>query len=244
MGRLEQRTSIPLYEQVMNGIRDKIESGAYQPGSQIPTEHELAEAYCVGRVTVRRAIEELAAEGYLTKQQGRGTFVNPPKLLRKVQFGTDVQSFSAACREDGMEAGSTLVARLTAPAGRELAAFLGIPEGDDVLVIERLRTADGIPVLLDRHYLPRERFAFLLGERLDGPVSLFELLHRRAGIRPRQAPGRTIEIVRANREVAAALGVPEGEPLFLMKSRFFDTDGAPLFVGWQYIVGSRFVLCA
>lgn len=48
MGRLEQRTSIPLYEQVMNGIRDKIESGAYQPGSQIPTEHELAEAYCVG----------------------------------------------------------------------------------------------------------------------------------------------------------------------------------------------------
>ena len=85
--RREKESSVPLYQHVMHEIRGKIESGEYQSGSQIPTELELSTDYNVGRVTVRRAIEELVGEGLLTKQQGRGTFVNAPKLMRKVQFG-------------------------------------------------------------------------------------------------------------------------------------------------------------
>lgn len=242
--RRERDVSVPLYQQVMHGIRGQIEAGAFPPGTQIPTEHELAGEYNVGRVTVRRAIEELVSEGLLTKQQGRGTFVKAPKLVRKVQFGSDVQSFSTACRGDGLVPSATLVARYRTPAGTDAAGFLGMPSGSELLVVERLRRADDIPVLLDRSYFPAERFAFLEEAKLDGSASIFETICAHTGEYPRQAPGRTIEIVRAGREPADALDVPLGEPLFLMKSNFVDSAGEPFFVGWQYVVGSRFVLCA
>ena len=233
--RREKESSVPLYQHVMHEIRSKIESGEYQSGSQIPTELELSTDYNVGRVTVRRAIEELVGEGLLTKQQGRGTFVNAPKLMRKVQFGADVRSFSAACRDDGMEPNAELIARYSAPV-------LSLDPGCEVLVVERLRTANNIPVLLDRSFFPHDRFSFLEDAKLDGQVSIFAEICAQTGSYPKQAPGRTIEIVRAGQEVAEALDVPVDEPLFLMKSNFLDASGEAFFVGWQYVVGSRFRL--
>lgn len=240
--RREKESSVPLYQHVMHEIRSKIESGEYQSGSQIPTELELSTDYNVGRVTVRRAIEELVGEGLLTKQQGRGTFVNAPKLMRKVQFGADVRSFSAACRDDGMEPNAELIARYSAPVGGDIAEFLSLDPGCEVLVVERLRTANSIPVLLDRSFFPHDRFSFLEDAKLDGQVSIFAEICAQTGSYPKQAPGRTIEIVRAGQEVAEALDVPVDEPLFLMKSNFLDASGEAFFVGWQYVVGSRFKL--
>lgn len=93
-GLTDGKAAIPLYQQVIDIIKNDINSGTYKAGARIPNEFELAESYKVGRVTVRRAIEELVQQGYLTKQQGRGTFVNAPKLKRKIRQKDDVQSFS------------------------------------------------------------------------------------------------------------------------------------------------------
>lgn len=79
-GLTDGKAAIPLYQQVIDIIKNEINSGAYKAGARIPNEFELAESYKVGRVTVRRAIEELVQQGYLTKRQGKGTFVNAPKL--------------------------------------------------------------------------------------------------------------------------------------------------------------------
>lgn len=92
-GLTDGKAAIPLYQQVIDIIKNDINSGTYKAGARIPNEFELAESYKVGRVTVRRAIEELVQQGYLTKQQGRGTFVNAPKLKRKIRQKDDVQSF-------------------------------------------------------------------------------------------------------------------------------------------------------
>lgn len=73
--QLDSESASPLYQQVFEVIKGKIETGRYPAHSQIPTESELSRMYGVGRITVRRAIEELVNEGYLTKRQGRGTFV-------------------------------------------------------------------------------------------------------------------------------------------------------------------------
>ena len=97
-GLTDGKAAIPLYQQVIDIIKNEINSGAYKSGARIPNEFELAESYKVGRVTVRRAIEELVQQGYLTKRQGKGTFVNAPKLKRKIRQKDDVQSFSDACR--------------------------------------------------------------------------------------------------------------------------------------------------
>ena len=89
--------AVPLYQQVMDDLKGEIARGVYAAGSRIPSEMELAKSYGVGRITVRRAIEELSRAGYLNRQQGRGTFVCAPKLKRKIVQKGDVQSFTEGC---------------------------------------------------------------------------------------------------------------------------------------------------
>lgn len=78
-GLTDGKAAIPLYQQVIDIIKNDINSGTYKAGARIPNEFELAESYKVGRVTVRRAIEELVQQGYLTKQQGRGHVCKRPQ---------------------------------------------------------------------------------------------------------------------------------------------------------------------
>lgn len=151
---LDGGSSAPLYQQVLDLLKSDIEQGTYPVDSQIPTELELSKMYGVGRVTVRRAIEELVGEGYLTKRQGRGTFVTATKIIRKVHQKDDVQSFTQACAENGMKAGARVVARKTVAADRDLASFFGLDEGSDLILVSRVRTADGVPVLFENNYYP------------------------------------------------------------------------------------------
>ncbi len=116
-------SAVPLYQQVMDDLKGEIARGVYTAGSCIPSEMELAKSYGVGRVTVRRAIEELSRAGYLNRQQGRGTFVCAPKLKRKIRQKGDVQSFSEGCAANDMVAGARLVSRTVVAATREDAAF-------------------------------------------------------------------------------------------------------------------------
>ena len=98
--------AVPLYQQVMDDLKGEIARGVYPAGSRIPSEMELVKYYGVGRITVRRAIEELSRAGYLNRQQGRGTFVCAPKLKRKIVQKGDVQSFSEGCAANDMVAGA------------------------------------------------------------------------------------------------------------------------------------------
>lgn len=150
-GLTDGKAAIPLYQQVIDIIKNEINSGAYKAGAQIPNEFELAESYKVGRVTVRRAIEELVQQGYLTKRQGKGTFVNAPKLKRKIRQKDDVQSFSDACRVNGMEPGARVISRKILPADSTEAQFFGVPVGTDLICVERVRTADDVPVMLENN---------------------------------------------------------------------------------------------
>ena len=90
----------PLYQQIYDEIKDAIEKGVYAPKERIPSELELAEQYEVSRITVRRAVEELCSDGYLVKQQGRGTFVSTPHINRQFHAST-LQTFTALCANNG-----------------------------------------------------------------------------------------------------------------------------------------------
>ncbi|AEB06816.1 transcriptional regulator, GntR family [Coriobacterium glomerans PW2] len=238
--KISSDASISLYQQVMVELKKEIEIGTYEPGSQIPTEAELTRIYSVGRVTVRRAVDELVCQGYLTKQQGRGTFVNAGKMTRKVHQKDDIQSFSCVCRANGMKAGGRLISRKVISADNELANLLSTAKGDELVLVERVRTADGIPVMLENDYFIRSEFSFLEREKLNG-ASIFELVSDRTGRTPQGSDPCTLEVVRANAEVAKHLSIPAGEPMFFMNVRFLDAKGLPLFVGHQYIVGSRYI---
>ena len=160
---LDGGSSAPLYQQVLDLLKSDIEQGTYPVDSQIPTELELSKMYGVGRVTVRRAIEELVGEG----------FVTATKIIRKVHQKDDVQSFTQACAENGMKAGARVVARKTVAADRDLASFFGLDEGSDLILVSRVRTADGVPVLFENNYYPVDGFEFLKDIGLSN-CSIFE----------------------------------------------------------------------
>ena len=236
---LDEESSAPLYQQVMDHIKTELESGTYPPETQIPPELELARSYGVGRITVRRAIEELVNEGYLTRKQGKGTFVMRPKMKRKIVQRNDFQSFTDACGENGMKPGARVVSRRRMSAGRELATYFRIAEEDEVICISRVRTADGVPILLENNYYPYVEFSFLETAELTD-VSIFELVGNETGHYPMSTSPSTLEIARACVDEAHELEVPVGEPLFYLNVGFQDEGGRTFCFGRQYYVGSRY----
>ena len=231
-------SAVPLYQQVMDDLKGEIARGVYASGSRIPSEMELAKYYGVGRITVRRAIEELSRAGYLNRQQGRGTFVCAPKLKRKIVQKGDVQSFSEGCAANDMVPGARLVA-----ATREDAAFFGVEPGCELIVVERVRTADGIPVMLENNAFVLADHPYLqtLADKDLTDNSIFALVAEHSGRAPLKSDPCTVEIALADAQAAPLLEVPVGEPLFYMEAYFTDADDRPLLLGRQKIVGSRYV---
>lgn len=242
-GLTDGKAAIPLYQQVIDIIKNEINSGAYKAGARIPNEFELAESYKVGRVTVRRAIEELVQQGYLTKRQGKGTFVNAPKLKRKIRQKGDVQSFTEGCAANDMVAGARLVSRTVVAAAREDAAFFGVEPGAELIVVERVRTADGVPVMLENNAFVLADHPYLqtLADKDLADNSIFALVAEHSGRAPLKSDPCTVEIALADAQAAPLLEVPVGEPLFYMEAYFTDADGRPLLLGRQKIVGSRYL---
>ena len=181
-------SAVPLYQQVMDDLKGEIARGVYPAGSRIPAEMELAKSYGVGRVTVRRAIEELSRAGYLNRQQGRGTFVCAPKLKRKIRQKGDVQSFTEGCAANDMVPGARLVSRTVVAATHEDAAFFGVEPGCELIVVERVRTADGIPVMLENNAFVLADHPYLqtLADEDLTDNSIFALVAEHSGSRAAQ----------------------------------------------------------
>ena len=223
----------PLYQQIYEDIKGKIEDGAYAEGDRIPSEQELCATYGASRITVRRAISDLCTNGYLVKRQGVGTFVSRPRIFRELRrSGHTIRTFTDICRDNGARAG----ARLSREDER---AFFGLGENDLLLYVQRLRTADDVPVYEENVFLPYEEFAGLMGASLDD-VSLFDTIEAVSGRRPVRNARLTIEAVAATPEQAGRLRVPTNAPLLYMNGYFEDRDGRPVAIGRQYYVGSRY----
>lgn len=232
--------SVPLYQQVLQGVRADIEGGKYRPGDQIPTEDQLCEAYGVSRVTVRRALDGLVADGLLVRSQGRGTFVGRRHLTRKIAQSSDVRSFSDLCLGSGFRPGARVVERDVVPPTPDAEGFFGAGCGDLVHVV-RVRTADGVPIMEESNYFTHDGpYDFLLEAALDD-VSLFDTLRRETGTAPDRCRTSTIEAVPAGRREARALEVAMGDPLFLETAYLEDETGKPVCLSRKLLVGSRYV---
>ena len=199
--QLNEDSLIPLYQQLMEDIKAALTEGKYAPDEKIPSESELSELYHVSRITVRRAVEELCSEGYLVKKQGKGTYVSQPKVIRKITQDKDVMGFSEACRACGMTPGAQVVNILRCPARSDEVRFLRLPPESDVIYLQRVRTADGEPIMLENNFFPYEPFKGLLTAYEDlADASLFDYLESHYGRRPESTVSCTLEIVRASSE--------------------------------------------
>ena len=233
MKKLQSVSSSPLYHQLMQRISDDIDKGTYPIGSRIPPEHELEETYQVSRVTVRRALSELTAEGLLERKQGKGTFVSAPRISQDLK---SIHSFHDSCRQNGVRPTTRVIHVMEVPADSADIADLSVREGDRVVETLRVRSADGEPVVLEKNHFSMG-YAYLENENLNG--SLYNVL-RDYGVEPRQAT-HDISLSYATEAQAKLLNVAPGSPLMRLREVVYDQRGRVLHNSVQLIRGDRFV---
>ena len=199
----------PLYQQIKALITQSLQSGEWKPGELMPSEVELAGRFKVRQGTVRKAIDELAAEHLVVRRQGKGTFV-ATHAEERAHF-----RFLRLMPDEGVphhpDNRVLEVKRIRAPA--EVARLLELKSGDAVVYIKRVQSFDGQPTILEELWLPGQLFKGLTAERLveyKGPM--YGLFETEFGTRMIRATER-IRAVAADAAASEHLGVAPGTPL-------------------------------
>ncbi|MFI6927748.1 GntR family transcriptional regulator [Nonomuraea spiralis] len=225
---------IPLHHQVYLDLSTALDQGEWQAGDRLPPERELARRYGCSLIPVRRALAELAREGRLERTRGRGTFVLHSRL--EVDMGTS-QSFADLMHMHGMDPDTRLVGSGIERPGEMVAAALALAAGAQVIYLERLRIANGEPLILEQVYLPADRFAGLLDHDLERN-SLYSLLAEHYGARIVRAR-EVIEPVRLRAHEARLLGQPVERPAMLVEGVAFGPGDEPIEFTRSYVRGDR-----
>ncbi len=228
-------TAAPLYVQIAEGLMDRIESGELSPGDRLPPERDLSEMLGVNRMTLRRALRMLESQGLLARRQGIGTYVAHPKIERQAGRLT---SFTRGMERRGFTPGARVIAFEQRPVGAALAAVLRLPVSAPVYDIQRLRSLNHEPVMLEHYTLPLVRFPGL--ERFDlDHRSMYEVMQAEYQVTVRRAR-QTLEPVVATEYEAELLGVEVGAPLMLERRLSYDQDEQPVEHGRDLYRGDRF----
>lgn len=219
-------TFSPLYQQIKALITQSLQSGEWKPGELIPSEVELANRFKVSQGTVRKAIDELAAENLVVRRQGKGTFVATHHEARaQFRFLRLMPDTGAPHNADNK---ILEVKRLRAPA--EVARLLDIKSGDSVIFIKRVQAFDGAPTIVEELWLPGIIFRGLTAERLveyKGPM--YGLFESEFGTRMIRATEK-IRAVSADADTASLLGVIENTPLLSVERVSFTYGDKPVEV--------------
>ncbi|MDR8414246.1 GntR family transcriptional regulator [Nonomuraea sp. 3-1Str] len=215
MAHIDPDSPVPKYFQLREILLDLIDSDELSIGAAIPSERELCQRFGLSRMTVRQAVDHLVSEGRLHRVPGKGTFVARPKI----ELALQLTSFSDDMRARGMEPGSRDLDRRIVRASAHLAKELGIQPGEEVHFIERLRTADGEPLSIERAHIP-VRLAPGLGDLDLSGKSLYELLESRYGL-VMDAGELTIDGGIADPSDADLLKLPRGGAVLLLQRRSF-----------------------
>jgi GntR family transcriptional regulator len=217
----------PLYQQIKGLILQSLQAGEWKPGEAIPSEMDLAARFRVSQGTVRKAIDELAAENLVVRRQGKGTFVATHaeqhvqyRFLKLMPDSGDRDSEGPAQR-DILEC-----RRLRAPA--EIARALALRSGDAVVQVRRTLSFGGEPTILEDFWLPGNAFRGLTAEQMadyHGPTyAMFELDF---GVRMVRAEEK-IRAVGADEEAARLLRVPRGAPLLSVERLAYTYNDVPM----------------
>lgn len=201
-----------------------------KPGDQLPTESELCDEFGVSRITVRRAVDELAGDGLVVREQGRGTFVANPVITNSIRetFQNDVAGFHREQTAQGNRV-TTRVLCNHVITDSSAAAALGLSPNDELIELERLRYVNGILHQHVRTYLPASRYPAVLSQDFS-EGSLFAFLESRYGVQLKRND-LLVRVVATDEDLSGLLNVPVGTPLLAIDSSVFDGSQTPVAFG-------------
>lgn len=223
----------PIYLQIRELVRTKIEEGEYAPGTAIPSEVELAEQYGINRRTVRNAIDALVNEGMLRRVSGKGVYVLGRKMGRDLD---ELQGFTQTMLDKHLVPSTKVISKLIRKAGDKYSLMFGIQPEDDIYYIKRLCCADSDPVSLEEIYIPR--YAVPKMEGID--LSIFSVyeVYDFYGIQLERAR-QTLDLVHLEQNDANMLGIDVNLPVMLFECTTYDDRGRIIEFNRNYVRGDK-----
>ena len=235
VGPLLRGDPTPLYLQLQKVLRDAINSHSVEPDQAIPTERDLADDFNVSRITVRKAIDGLVADGLLARRQGAGTFVVAPRVEKSL---SKLSSFSEDMASRGRVAHSVWIAKIASTVTPEEALSLGLSPGSLVYRFSRIRYADDASMAIEQATVP----AYCLPAETVVESSLYAALDQ-FGHRPVRALQR-LRAVAFTPAQAEQLGVTPGDPGLFIERRGFLGDGRAVEYTQSYYRGDAYDVIA
>jgi GntR family transcriptional regulator len=235
---VSQTSRRPRWVVAKNALLTRIDSGEWPPGQRLPAEPELAVLLGVSRATLREALRSLAQDGYIERRPGAGTKVASRSVL-PASLDNNI-GVADIIRSMGMVPGTSSLDFHLAEAPDDVARDLALGDQRRVAVIERVRTADGNPVVFSRHFYPAlaswDQGAMLAG--FDGQ-SLYTILEERAGIRIQHATA-AIEPAQADSMLAKRLATTRGALLMHFRQIDFDNRQRPVILSSEFYRSDAF----
>ncbi|NYF91600.1 GntR family transcriptional regulator [Tunturibacter empetritectus] len=232
---LDKNGFVPLYYQIQRALIEKIHSGELRKGDLLASEGELARAYQVSRVTARQALQGLKARGYAFSQRGRGTFVTKSKVEEQL---SQLQGFTEETMQRGRVPSSRVLEQRVVDADNELAEDLEVQIGAPVMILRRLRLADGTPMAVEKTYVSLRHFP---GIELTNfaEQSLYHTLREQFGVRVAWA-AEAIEVMPATWEESELLDVPANTSVLSISRNTITAERMPIEVTVSRYRGDRY----
>lgn len=223
----------PLYVQLREVIRSKIEEGEYAPGTCIPSENQLAESYGLNRQSVRSALAALEGEGLLRSMQGKGVFVVGPKLERDLE---SLGGFRQTMHEHELIPSTKVLIKALREAGPLFALKLNISASDELWYIKRICYSNGEPVALEEIFVP----AYIVPGFADVDINVFSIfdIYDWNGVRPVRAE-QSLTITRLDPAAARLIELEEYNAVMQFSGVAFDAMDRPVEFSRSYTRSDR-----
>lgn len=217
-------SSVPLYIQLKEMLQSAIQDGTFAPGAKLPSERELAERYTVSRMTARQALQLLAREGLTYSRVGKGTYASAPKIPQELQALT---SFTEEMARLGMTASSTVIKAEVERAPLDVARHLSLRPGAEIVLLVRVRRANGEPMAVEHTYIDETLCPGLLVGRDFGQMSLYGVLRRDYSL-PVVRADQLIDTRMPESWEAELLNIGSLTPVLNIERTTFDADDRPI----------------
>jgi GntR family transcriptional regulator len=206
----------PIYLQLREVIRNKIEDGEFLPGMAIPSENDLAETYGINRMTVRNGIDALVNEGTLKRVQGKGVYVVGNKVERDLET---LEGFTQTMKQKNTEPHTKVLTKILRNAGDKYSLIFGIHPEDEIYYIKRICSADDEPISLEEIIIPKYVVPKLEGIDL-GVFSIYEV-YAFYGIKITKAY-QTLDLTQLEQRDARMLGIDADLSVMLFECTSYD----------------------
>ncbi|MDZ5016513.1 UTRA domain-containing protein [Clostridium perfringens] len=222
----------PLWSQLANLLREKIEKGEYKAGDILPPEMQLIDTYGISRITVRQAMDNLMNEGYIERRRGKGTIV----LNKEENVSTAMKSSFKQLKENGERAEKKLIEVNFVKAPKEVAEFFKITEDDNVILMKRVIEVEGKVVTLFYNYI-NPNIPITVKDNFAG--SFYELL-REKGF-PVTSGREVISAALSNRDDKKIFGITEQKAI-LKRKKYGYSNGVPVELTYSRYLAEEYVI--